>query len=260
MYKDKESFVTSAYKNKLEELRKVEEQEKYVEYLESIGDVRKQGNLDGFYRHLYEQKVKYEDIPDNADIKNEIKEEPEDSSTTTETTLTGPAVSQEPLASFSRKRKSSENQSEHDTKVDLNKDIKKRKYRVRRNTDESDNENKYEVNDGKKEHLPSNIDADSDFSIDSSDTEDEKEKQTKIVEDKKDQVEQQPPNSETDLQIEIQKNEEVKSETVKVETVEEKKVVKPKVDIWKKRTVGDKFDEAVKRYFERKAQRELLCV
>lgn len=74
MYKDKESFVTSAYKKKLEEMRKLEEEEKREEYLESIGDVRKQENLDGFYRHLYDQKVNYEE-KQAAEIKQEIKEE-----------------------------------------------------------------------------------------------------------------------------------------------------------------------------------------
>lgn len=75
MYKDKESFVTSAYKKKLEELKKLEEEEKREEYLESIGDVRKQGNLDGFYRHLYDQKVNYE-MKKEDEIKQEVKAEP----------------------------------------------------------------------------------------------------------------------------------------------------------------------------------------
>lgn len=74
MYKDKESFITSAYKKKLEEMKKLEEEEKREEYLESIGDVRKQGNLDGFYRHLYDQKINYDENKE-SDIKKEIKEE-----------------------------------------------------------------------------------------------------------------------------------------------------------------------------------------
>lgn len=74
-FKDKESFVTSAYKKKLEEMKKLEEEEKREEYLESIGDVRKQGNLDGFYRYLYDQKVNYEEKRE-AEVKQEVKEEP----------------------------------------------------------------------------------------------------------------------------------------------------------------------------------------
>lgn len=86
MYKDKESFVTSAYKKKLEELKKLEEEEKREEYLESIGDVRKQGNLDGFYRHLYDQKINYTDKQQikTEEVKKEpnVDEESEQSSTT----------------------------------------------------------------------------------------------------------------------------------------------------------------------------------
>lgn len=45
MYKDKEAFITSSYKQKLEEMKKAEEEEKRFDYLESIGDVTKQRDL-----------------------------------------------------------------------------------------------------------------------------------------------------------------------------------------------------------------------
>lgn len=44
-FADKEVFVTSAYKKKLEEMKLEEEREKREEYLESIGDVTKQKDL-----------------------------------------------------------------------------------------------------------------------------------------------------------------------------------------------------------------------
>lgn len=44
-FADKEVFVTSAYKKKLEEMKLEEEKEKREEYLESIGDVTKQSDL-----------------------------------------------------------------------------------------------------------------------------------------------------------------------------------------------------------------------
>lgn len=72
-FKDKESFVTLSYKKKLEELKVLEEQEKREEYLEAIGDVTKQGNLDGFYRHLYDQKLNYEDKEEEVAA---VKKEP----------------------------------------------------------------------------------------------------------------------------------------------------------------------------------------
>lgn len=48
MFKDKEAFVTSSYKQKLEEMKKAEEEEKRFDYLESIGDVTKQRDLGRF--------------------------------------------------------------------------------------------------------------------------------------------------------------------------------------------------------------------
>lgn len=207
-FKDKEEFVTSAYKKKLEELRELEEQEKREEYLEQIGDVTKQSDLDGFYRHLYEQQVKNEEV----DVKTE------------------------PVAD--------------ETKELPKKEKKSRKYRARDEKNSSDSDEPKEVKKSKT-HLPSNLDADSDFSIESSDDEDNKEekeveKKIDVVEIKEEPKEREVKDvvKETPLEFEPEIKE------------EEKPVVKKvKVDIWKKRTVGTVFDEAVKRYYERKAER-----
>ncbi|ODM89556.1 Nuclear speckle splicing regulatory protein 1 [Orchesella cincta] len=56
-FKDKESFVTGAYKRKMEELRKLEEEEKREDALDEMADVSKQKDLSGFYRHLYRQTL-----------------------------------------------------------------------------------------------------------------------------------------------------------------------------------------------------------
>jgi coiled-coil domain-containing protein 55 len=204
-FKDKEAFVTSSYKKKLEEMREMEEEEKREEYLESIGDVRKQGNLDGFYRHLYDQKVNYDD----------------------------------------KTNKESEPVKEAQETEDTNK-TNVRKYRKRRDSDRSDNEEETEV---KKEHLPSNLDADSDFSIDSSDSEDENDEGVK-------ETDKAPIIPESEIKQE-KIPEETKDVVPKEEEEEKPESKKPKIDIWKKRTVGEVFDAALQRYFERKAQREL---
>lgn len=52
-FKDKEVFVTTAYKKKLEELRIEEEKEKREEYLETVGDVTKQSDLGKHYLFPY---------------------------------------------------------------------------------------------------------------------------------------------------------------------------------------------------------------
>merc|ERR1711915_267464 len=57
MYADKESFVTSAYRKKMEEIAKQEEEEARKAQMEAVLDVTKQNNMDGFYRHLYRQTM-----------------------------------------------------------------------------------------------------------------------------------------------------------------------------------------------------------
>lgn len=88
-----------------------------------------------------------------------------------------------------------------------------------------------------------NIDADSDFSIDESsdDESNEKNKEPKTP-DMSDKVE---------IKISEANNEPTKQESP-IKTQEKPKV---KVDIWKKRTVGEVFEQALKRYYERKAAR-----
>ncbi|XP_004535408.1 nuclear speckle splicing regulatory protein 1 [Ceratitis capitata] len=236
-FKDKESFVTSAYRKKLEEIRKLEEQEKRDEYLEAIGDVTKQKDLDGFYRHLFEQKtgstkaVKKPELPvvtsagDDGD------------------------VSYKPIKS--------------------GKLSQQRTYRKRRASDDVEEAGTTAEADSKKVHLPNNIDADSDFSIDSS------------TDDEGDAKESSSHKNQTTLPDVCPQNIALNLDALKKETTEEKlekpakeekseaiaetdasetnnvppKVKRDKREVWEKRTVGGLFDAAVKRYYERKAAR-----
>ena len=53
---------------------------------------------------------------------------------------------------------------------------------------------------------------------------------------------------------ESEKQKEITVSLGEIEVIAPKSIVlKPKIDIWKKRTVGQVFDEALKRYFERKS-------
>lgn len=204
-FKDKESFVTSAYRKKLEEMKEAEELEKREAYLENIGDVTKQQDLSGFYRHIYEQKL----APDQSN--------PEE---------------QKPLPDLSK-------QEEKPAETSRKKNYRKRKSSADQN-DESEKEE-----DVSKAHLPCNLDADSDFEIDSASSEDEKEK-LKPEDIKQENVAQ--PETLQDVKTETEPE-------VKVEEVPEEPP-KPKIDIWKKRTVGEVFDQALERYYQRKAERE----
>ncbi|ODM95042.1 Nuclear speckle splicing regulatory protein 1 [Orchesella cincta] len=57
MYKDKEAFVTGAYKRKMEELKRLEDEEKRQDAIDDMAEVTKQKDLSGFYRHLYRQTM-----------------------------------------------------------------------------------------------------------------------------------------------------------------------------------------------------------
>ncbi|XP_077693140.1 nuclear speckle splicing regulatory protein 1 isoform X1 [Eretmochelys imbricata] len=74
-FDDKEAFVTSAYKKKLQERAEEEEREKKEAALEACLDVTKQKDLSGFYRHLLNQTVGEEEVPKCSLREARIKEE-----------------------------------------------------------------------------------------------------------------------------------------------------------------------------------------
>ncbi|XP_035903196.1 nuclear speckle splicing regulatory protein 1 [Anopheles stephensi] len=235
-FKDKESFVTSAYRAKLEEMKKLEEQEKREEYLESIGDVTKQSDLDGFYRHIYDQKVKKEDN-DTA----------------------GKEVAKEEVASREEATRTSEERVEEKQERPKASNQRERKYRKRKSDDENDDQAE-DNQPTERTHLQSNLDADSDFSIDSDSSSDssesEEEKEKKKGEDAEDgAAETNGHTKPADVPKDAGKEGSPK-EANETEEPEIKKPKPPPIDIWKKRTVGDVFEAARQRYFERRQLQE----
>ncbi|XP_073829489.1 uncharacterized protein [Musca autumnalis] len=274
-FKDKEAFVTSSYRKKLEEMRKLEEQNKRDDYLEAIGDVRKQNDLDGFYRHLYEQKMGSSKEVKKPDLRPEFMTSGEADGETE-------AVAYKPIKS--------------------GKPSQQRAYRKRRSSNEEEEAATMETslpdtNPDKKQHLTNNIDADSDFSIDDSssssssesgNSDDENNTPNKKKKKKTKQKEDANKNVDTTTKIDASKialnldslkkdTTDNKKEATKADAnatennaklpvpsvdVEEVDVVPPppkpkrdKNEVWKKRTVGEVFDAAVQRYYERKAAR-----
>ncbi|XP_075296162.1 nuclear speckle splicing regulatory protein 1 isoform X1 [Opisthocomus hoazin] len=75
----KEAFVTSAYKKKLQERAEEEERERRQAALEAYLDVTKQKDLSGFYRHLLNQTVGEEEMPQCSFREARIKEDKSDS-------------------------------------------------------------------------------------------------------------------------------------------------------------------------------------
>lgn len=74
-FEDKEAFVTSSYKKKLEERAQQEDLEKREAAIEASLDVTKQKDLSGFYRHLLNQTVGEEQAPECSLRDSRIKEE-----------------------------------------------------------------------------------------------------------------------------------------------------------------------------------------
>lgn len=143
--------------------------------------------------------------------------------------------------------------------------VKKRNYRKRKfsyendaqlsegEVEDSDEEiNRLNLNDiklaKKLKETKDNIDADSDFSIDeSSDDENNMRNSNK---------------KQLEMSKKPEDNQIVEKETIININIDEKLTVvtdkKQKIDIWKKRTVGEVFQDALQRYYERKSARSLM--
>lgn len=128
---------------------------------------------------------------------------------------------------------------------------KKKNYRKRKSSeDEELKEDSEKPVAGTSAHLPCNLDADSDFDIDSSDSEGERNKENvkvKIENEEKLQEAATETSSAIEPDLSVVKKEEV---------IEHSEPPKPKIDIWKKRTVGEVYDLALQKYYERKALKE----
>lgn len=251
MYSDKESFVTSAYRAKLEEFKKIEEEEKEMSRLEAIGDVKKQQDMSGFYRHLYEQTVNYQDQSNNDESckrkrkDSELKEskisvnnidEIREDITMSETTnaaderLKATVKHRKPRQYRQRVMETYESDSESETSKkelqqnqtvtsSMNKDTDKPEIQ-----EQEKKKTKHDVNDVETNKYITDI-KDKDLSVkDDKTTQDKKAQENKIV----------------------SENETVITERKAVEK-------KDKSSIWKKRTIGSVFEAALQRYYARKA-------
>ncbi|XP_016980061.1 nuclear speckle splicing regulatory protein 1 [Drosophila rhopaloa] len=255
MYKDKDTYVTAAYRKKLESIRQMQEQEQRDEYLEAIGDVTKQKDLDGFYRHLYEQKLG----PAGGDV-DVVK--PKTAPSTDEVSYKPIKAEVVKHRSYRQRRPSEEEEDDVDSKA--------KSGRVVETTTSADQAESKPA----QAHLANNIDADSDFSIDDSsdDEAEDKDKDKKNDEVKQQQAQEKSKEKDKPQQsLKATKENETAAPTGSPDKKEDSDaeldekdlpvpiVTKPPVDrtlIWRKRTVGDVFDAALARYQERKRARQ----
>lgn len=242
MYADKESFVTSAYKAKLEEFKKMEEEETRMNRLEAIGDVTKQQDISGFYRHLYEQTVDYKsETNEDKDNKTEERNVEQRENSTNSTNEKKENTTPDKM----------EKATDEIPKTNI-KSKKSRQYRQRAiETYESDSETETNKEESKDQNIVLSMNKDTD-KLEIHEPEEKKQKLDK-------------DNMNTDENIDIKnKDSDIKdlktsqdNKNIDSENEVEKKSVekKDRSSIWIKRTVGPLFEEALQRYYARKAKR-----
>ncbi|KAL2736772.1 nuclear speckle splicing regulatory protein 1 [Vespula maculifrons] len=243
MYADKESFVTSAYRAKLEEFKKMEEEEAKMNRLESIGDVTKQQDMSGFYRHLYKQTV--ESI-------EEIVKIPEKAKNSNDTLEAEDVINNEYSTVANEK---------YEEKCNVKKIKKSRQYRQRViEMYESDNELQKEIESCNINKSINNVE---NKNINSSEIKEPDKKKQKyeirdiqtntlsnliLLDENKDNIKDTEKTSQDidNKKIEVKENKENQVETTQK---------KERSSIWLKRTIGPVFEAALQRYYVRKATR-----
>lgn len=182
--------------------------------------------LGGFYRHIYEQKL-------------------------------GPKLlSTDTASALSKKEASCELKSDAGDTCLPPHPIKKERIYRKRKIHEHDNSDD-EANKQPK-HLQYNLDADSDFSIDSDSENDEQNQVADVPSLNVKQVESNSvKNEEHDSKVSNKFNDGAELAILPTLHAENMLPLSPKLksDVWQKCTVGSIFEDAVKRYFQRKALR-----
>ncbi|CAL7945175.1 unnamed protein product [Xylocopa violacea] len=245
MFADKESFVTSAYRAKLEEFKRMEEEENEMDRIEAITDVKKQQDISGFYRHLYQQTVKSSEeseIKDNINNDNTNSDNDSKCINSKNTNITTPNKEQ----------------------IKCKEGKKNRQYRQRiiEEDSDTDTESQQKVENKVETNIPERH---KDIAEESDKVEPDAKKQkqqTENVETKKTFNESKAENILNSKNIE--KASEICENNDEAEKAEKASIsAKAKIEaekrerskIWEKRTVGPAFETALQRYYARKAMR-----
>ncbi|XP_077256199.1 uncharacterized protein LOC143894045 [Temnothorax americanus] len=246
MFADKESFVTSAYRAKLEEFKKMDEEEAKMNRLEAIGDVTKQRDMSGFYRHLYQQTVEYKGET-NEDGDDKAKEE---STERRERKTSTSSANEESVTADKRT-----NETEESPRI-VAKSKKLRQYRQRVvETYESDSETETSKEELKKDRTVAAPDKDK--KADEAEERGPEEKKQKLDKTHGNTIENVGDTKDRGASVKDTETprDNVTPENEKVESKEKPVEKKDRSSIWEKRTVGPVFEAALQRYCERKAKR-----
>merc|ERR1712179_556129 len=246
-FADKESFVTSAYRKKMEEIAKQEEEEARTARIEAALDVTKQNNMDGFYRHLYRQTMGEEKGQIESKVESEESEEAK------------AARVKEEIKKIKIVEDQVEDNHQSEPNFTIKKIDKKKEFRKKEEVESSSDSGSSSGSDDESDNEDSRKDA-------TNETEATKiELMKQKLKEQKEKRERRKRKIEEDASSSESEPDETEMKKLKPDQPEEKQddnpqvVVEesaPKVDIWKKRTVGEVYNKAVQRYWERKAARE----
>lgn len=244
MYADKESFVTSAYRAKLEEFKKMEEEEAKMSRLEAIGDVTKQQDMSGFYRHLYEQTVDYKgetNEDENSKTKEESTEQRERRTSTNSTN-----------------EESATNKRTNETEGKLTSIIKSKKSRQYRQRAIETYESDSETETSKEKSKEDQIVVSPDKEANGAEVETPGEKKQKLDKTYGNTVENIIDDKDKDASVKDAEipHDNITLENIKIENEEKPVKKEDRSSIWEKRTVGPVFEAALQRYYARKAKRQ----
>ena len=249
-FADKEKFVTSAYRKKMEENAKLDEEEERMDRIEKALDVKGQKDMSGFYRHLYRQtmgeekgqkspgadEVLHNDTPkDKAEIKkvSSKKREYRKRDDTRE------SDSEKEQSTSSSESDDNDNSNDRQKRVEAqeNEEINEKEIEQQKYHKEEARRNQLRIEKEKRDKRKRRIEMGQDTSSDESDKADLDMTQDKSI------------TAKIDQRLETDK---ANSKSFESDT---KSVKKQKVDIWKKVTIGDVFEAALQRYLIRKELR-----
>lgn len=224
LWSDKETFVTSAYRKKMEERQLLEEEERNQEKIEALLDVRKQKDLSGFYSNVLKMRsgefVIHEESEKDKIAKQEEKE------TLNKKTDASKSAQHQKVYRTKKEESSDEEEEEAEKNKLIDEDI----------CEEDKDEVLSDDNDEERREESENI--------------------TKIT--KTTEIKKEPENldeeEKTKLEIKIE-IESLKQEKILAEVKQAEKVDKEtkRLNMFRKRTVAEVFDAELSEYFNRKS-------
>merc|ERR1712004_246114 len=113
-FADKEKFVTSAYRKKMEEMEQLEEEERKKDAIEKMLDVTKQKDMSGFYRHLYRQTMGEEKGQSSASSKEIVLDDKDEENNSTNDNTELKMTKKSKPSQRSYRRRDEEGEKDHD--------------------------------------------------------------------------------------------------------------------------------------------------